>query len=335
MSRRQTLGALSPSQISNRPGAGGGGAGGAPTGAARQTVKDGRPSTMGGGLKPLTGGAGRPSIVPSTQNNNNAALIDSRRSSAFGKSASGVKQDPRPLGSKDFLNACIRTVITYLSTHGYPYAVSPKLLASPTGKDFAQIVAFLFQKFDPTIKAPLGKVEDEVPVFFKRLNYPFQISKSALFAVGSPHSWPSVLAALTWLVELLNYEDKADDASGGIGGGANGGGVGVAAPFDDKQSGEREFFAYVGASYRHFLAGEDHCVAAADEEMLGQFRAREAALAGDLERLQQVWLVGWLVGGVVGWLLLLLMLLGVQCVLCVSGEKWQAVGWARRGVWIA
>jgi SMC interacting uncharacterized protein involved in chromosome segregation len=41
-----------------------------------------------------------------------------------------------------------------------------------------------------------------------------QISKSALFAVGSPHSWPSVLAAMTWLVELLDYEEKAEAAAG-------------------------------------------------------------------------------------------------------------------------
>lgn len=53
-----------------------------------------------------------------------------------------------------------------------------------------------------------GKIEDDVPLFFKRLNYPFAISKSALFAVGSPHSWPAVLAAMTWLVELLNYNAK-------------------------------------------------------------------------------------------------------------------------------
>jgi len=53
-----------------------------------------------------------------------------------------------------------------------------------------------------------GKIEDDVPLFFKRINYPFAISKSALFAVGSPHSWPAVLAALTWLVELLNYNAK-------------------------------------------------------------------------------------------------------------------------------
>jgi kinetochore protein NDC80 len=164
-------------------------------------------------------------------------------------------------------------VITYLSSNGYPYAVSPKLLASPTGKDFAQIVQFLFQKFDPNLKA-FGKVEDEVPLFFKRMNYPFQISKSALFAVGSPHSWPSVLAALTWLVELLNYEEKAEGASYQC--------------FDDKQRAERQFYQYVATSYKYFLAGEDHKCQAADDEMLGQFKEREASVVGALTKLKQV-----------------------------------------------
>ena len=35
------------------------------------------------------------------------------------------------------------------------------------------------------------------------------MSKSALFAVGAPHTWPGLLAALAWLVEMLNYEEKA------------------------------------------------------------------------------------------------------------------------------
>lgn len=54
-----------------------------------------------------------------------------------------------------------------------------------------------------------GKIEDEVPALFKRLRYPYTISKSALFAVGSPHTWPGLLAALVWLTELLYYEEKA------------------------------------------------------------------------------------------------------------------------------
>ena len=38
---------------------------------------------------------------------------------------------------------------------------------------------------------------------------PRQVSKSALFAVGAPHTWPGLLAALAWLVEMLSYEEKA------------------------------------------------------------------------------------------------------------------------------
>jgi hypothetical protein len=63
----------------------------------------------------------------------------------------------------------------------------------------------------------------QVPQLYKRLKYPFQISKSNLTAVGSPHTWPSLLAALTWLVELLNYQERAEAArqvgeGGGVGG---------------------------------------------------------------------------------------------------------------------
>ena len=56
------------------------------------------------------------------------------------------------------------------------------------------------------------KVEDEVPAMFKRLGYPFQISKSSLYAVGSPHTWPALLAALHWIVELLEYSERAEAA---------------------------------------------------------------------------------------------------------------------------
>ena len=45
--------------------------------------------------------------------------------------------------------------------------------------------------------------EEDIPKILKMLGYPFMISKSAMFAVGSPHMWPSILAALNWLVELI------------------------------------------------------------------------------------------------------------------------------------
>ena len=35
------------------------------------------------------------------------------------------------------------------------------------------------------------------------LRYPFNISKSNLHSVGSPHAWPIILGALCWLIELI------------------------------------------------------------------------------------------------------------------------------------
>jgi kinetochore protein NDC80 len=98
-----------------------------------------------GGEKPAMGMGGL------QQGNNSLGGIDTRRSSAYnnGGKANGPKNDPRPITDKAFVNNCIRTVITYLSTHGYPAAVAPKTLASPTAKDFTMVVQFLFQKFDP------------------------------------------------------------------------------------------------------------------------------------------------------------------------------------------
>jgi kinetochore protein NDC80 len=52
----------------------------------------------------------------------------------------------------------------------------------------------------------LTKTEDEIPAMLKGLGYPFTISKTSLVAVGTPHSWPTFLGVLTWLVELLEYD---------------------------------------------------------------------------------------------------------------------------------
>jgi kinetochore protein NDC80 len=309
MSRRQTLAALSPNALSGRAslapgkaaivpgtaGANGGGKDGAiappPIGMSASGAAQMQSLKPGG----LSGGAGRPSMAPARAGERPGGSFD-RRSSAFGKPNAGAagKPDPRPLGDKGFFANCIRSIIAYATAHNYPHALSPKVLTSPTGKDFAQLAFWLFQRYDPTLKT-FGKVEDEVPLFFKRLAYPFQLSKSALFAVGSPHSWPSVLAALQWLVELLNYDDKAEEvaaaaAAASVAGGSTSVGTGFSDADDPAGAGqrsERAFFEYACTAYRFFLAGDDARAAAADEEMLGQFRERQAALTASTAGLQQ------------------------------------------------
>ncbi|KAK3098855.1 hypothetical protein FSP39_023776, partial [Pinctada imbricata] len=90
----------------------------------------------------------------------------------------------------------------FLTEHGYSHQITPKILASPTTKDFLKIFEFIYGQFEPKFK--LGKKpEEDVPVLLKSLRYPFLISKSSIFAVGTSHTWPSVLAALDWMVNLI------------------------------------------------------------------------------------------------------------------------------------
>ena len=201
MSRRQTLAGLSPAQLNSR----------ASLGPSRIT-KDGKTN------KKVVPMSSRQSLVPKSASNSqpNSRLSTvsgvQRRSSTYGKKTTGPKQDPRPVSDKGYQHDCIRQLIEYLSTHGYEHPVSPKTLTSPMSKDVFSIVQFLLRQVDSNMK-PLGKMEEDVPQVFKHLKYPFQISKSALFAVGSPHTWPGLLAAMNWMVELLNYAEKADKVS--------------------------------------------------------------------------------------------------------------------------
>ncbi|MEW5310795.1 MAG: hypothetical protein WDW38_002558 [Sanguina aurantia] len=275
--RRQTLGNISPGQLSNRGG----------NAATRISNKD--TSIAANGAAPAGNAKGRKSMMPAgasigagavAPEHRSSSMGLDRRSSAYAGKPAGPKQDPRPVGDKNFQGNCIRAIITYLSTHQYPAAVSPKTLTSPTAKEFTLIVQFLMQRFDPNMKT-FGKIEDDVPLFFKRLNYPFQISKSGLFAVGSPHSWPAVLAALTWLVELLNYNAKVEEGSSSNGRSSGG------SSFDIEGKAKAEFFDYTCTSYRHFLAGDDARCEAVDDQFVSQFRAKEEEFAESYSKLQK------------------------------------------------
>ena len=69
------------------------------------------------------------------------------------------------------------------------------------------IPQFLYGFLVPGYKM-LGKIEEQFPGTLKSLGYPFNISKSAMYAIGSPHTWPTLLAALTWLREQIEVCDR-------------------------------------------------------------------------------------------------------------------------------
>lgn len=146
-----------------------------------------------------------PSLLP-------PPLLSARsRSSLFGSrpvlasASSAVLADPRPLTTKVWMNESVERLAKFLADMDYPQRVTGKMLLSPTGKDFTSILTFMLRFLDPafSLSVGTGKMEDEVHAVFKALRYPFQISKTSLTAVGSQQSWPAVMGAVMWLLEVL------------------------------------------------------------------------------------------------------------------------------------
>jgi kinetochore protein NDC80 len=101
------------------------------------------------------------------------------------------------------MRSSIENLIKYLAEHHYDHVISMKIVKQPTAKDFNNFINFLFRCVDANYE-PTGKLQDDVINMFKNIGYPFGISKTGLVAVGSPHTWPALLASMTWLIELLS-----------------------------------------------------------------------------------------------------------------------------------
>lgn len=187
----------------------------------------------------------------------------SRRSSAFNPSRLSLAQtaaaplrDPRPIREKQWQTHAIRTLIAFLAQAGYPHSVSPRTLATPAAKDFQNIFRFLYLQLDPNYLYQ-KKFEEEVPLILKGLRYPFadQILRSHLQSVGTMHSWPTLLAVLTWMVELILCCDQLNQND----------------EFEDESTHSHKiFYNYLIKTYQVFLAGQDN-FDQMDQELFASF----------------------------------------------------------------
>ncbi|KAM4044805.1 kinetochore protein NDC80 homolog [Anomaloglossus baeobatrachus] len=130
-----------------------------------------------------------------TSNNRNSQY------GAFG--ASEKIKDPRPLHDKSFIQQCIRQLFEFLNENSYSQTLTVKSLQGPSTKDFLKIFAFIYSFICPNYEIPDSKFEEEIPKLFKELGYPFGLSKSSMYTVGAPHTWPQIVAALVWLIDSI------------------------------------------------------------------------------------------------------------------------------------
>ncbi|KAL4682296.1 hypothetical protein H8959_001851 [Pygathrix nigripes] len=136
------------------------------------------------------------------------------RNSQLGIFSSSEKiKDPRPLNDKAFIQQCIRQLCEFLTENGYAYNVSMKSLQAPSVKDFLKIFTFLYGFLCPSYELPDTKFEEEVPRIFKDLGYPFALSKSSMYTVGAPHTWPHIVAALVWLIDCIKIHTAMKESS--------------------------------------------------------------------------------------------------------------------------
>eukprot|EP01114_Cavostelium_apophysatum_P003334 TRINITY_DN13163_c0_g1_i1.p1 TRINITY_DN13163_c0_g1~~TRINITY_DN13163_c0_g1_i1.p1 ORF type:complete len:630 (+),score=211.77 TRINITY_DN13163_c0_g1_i1:29-1891(+) len=132
-----------------------------------------------------------------------------RKSSIYGAGKGNTKQDPRPLTERKFISENIKIIVQYLATHNYDKQISNKALLNPMSKDYYNMLEFLYRRVDPSFT--MVNPPEDVPLIFRNLRYPFAISKNSLISVGSPHTWPALLASLVWIIELLNYQEVANN----------------------------------------------------------------------------------------------------------------------------
>uniref|UniRef100_A0A669PLM6 Kinetochore protein NDC80 n=1 Tax=Phasianus colchicus TaxID=9054 RepID=A0A669PLM6_PHACC len=125
------------------------------------------------------------------------------RNSQYGMFGTEKIKDPRPLHDKAFIQQCIKQLCEFLVENGYAHNVTVKSLQSPSVKDFVKIFTFIYGFLCPSYELPDSKFEEEIPRVFKELGYPFPLSKSSMYTVGAPHTWPQIVAALIWLIDCF------------------------------------------------------------------------------------------------------------------------------------
>ncbi|KAL4109041.1 hypothetical protein PRIC1_000747 [Phytophthora ramorum] len=205
-----------------------------------------------------------------------------RRSSTYGSRSSvsgrgGTRVlDPRPTSDKSYLNSCVKTLVEFLSDHMYDQTLPHGLLRrGPSKKEFCNMILFLFKQVDPTFEFGV-KFEEDVVLQFRNLRYPIPISKTSLAAVGTPHTWPTLLLSISWLIELLTYDEAIQLAN-----------ESEQSEENDEENGDKLFFKYLDASYHAFLAGEDDKFAMLERQEREKLITRNETVKQETSELEQ------------------------------------------------
>ncbi|NWS95733.1 NDC80 protein, partial [Mionectes macconnelli] len=217
-----------------------------------------------------------------------ASATGGSRNSQYGVFGTEKIKDPRPLQEKAFIQQCIKQLCEFLVENAYAHNVSMKSLQSPSVKDFLKIFTFIYGFLCPSYELPDSKFEEEIPKIFKELGYPFPLSKSSLYTVGAPHTWPQIVTALVWLIDCVKLYTAMRENAPSIEEGQSWGGE-----TDDGIVHNKLFMDYAVKCYELFMKGRDtfeELDAEVQSKLKDLFNIDEfqiESLAADNKRLQE------------------------------------------------
>ncbi|KXJ22823.1 kinetochore protein NDC80 homolog [Exaiptasia diaphana] len=220
------------------------------------------------GPRPSTGRlstSGRPSIS------------SKRRSSQYGRDNYAQIKDTRNLSDRGVYRKNIRNLMEFLTEFNYPNPISERILSAPPMKEFKKIFLFVYSFIDPNVKEKTidKRPEEEIPRIFKLLGYPFTISKSSMFSVGSPHTWPNLLGALCWLIELTKFAMKTSENINEI-------------LFDEDNDVDKLYFEYLEDSYLAFMKGRElDDLKEFESTLFDKIKERHSVAYKELEELEK------------------------------------------------
>ncbi|KAG2077811.1 hypothetical protein BDR04DRAFT_1064629 [Suillus decipiens] len=195
-------------------------------------------------------------------------------------SGSQAFKDPRPIRERSYQSKMKQEIYSWLQATEFD--ISMQTLSNITGKDYRAMFQHLVAIVDPGYPFDSRlRFEDEFQPALKALRYPFaaQIDNKWLAAPGSMHSWPALLAALHWLVEMgkarLNYLKSEDDPTLQI--------VDkIPEEFSDPIHHQALAFEYFSEAYVAFFHGAD-VFHEQDKALEARYAKKNERVVGDLE----------------------------------------------------
>ncbi|KAD4179385.1 hypothetical protein R6Q59_022944 [Mikania micrantha] len=220
---------------------------------------------VGRRLQPTTPTPSDPWQLPgvSSRRDSDASFCSSRPSSAHSAGANHHRTASAvAITDRSCQNHAVSTINSYLSACSFP--IFFKLKPLPANKDIIETLKFVLTRLD----FPIGnKIEDDVFTVLKCLNCPIKMNKSALKAPGTPHSFPSVLAVLHWLVQIGMYNEHLANSTRSQ------------SVYSDSM------FSYNLNCYLHFIRGDDDAVEREDEDFIRKLQQEKSMLLENVNTL--------------------------------------------------